>query len=241
VIERRGLGPVLAALAAHAALAVHVQGLRPGWTGVPSPPPAAFAPLLTLGDGQLFYRAGGLGLQNLGDGGGVITPLAAYDYQRLDRWFRLLDRLDPLAHYVPTLAGWYFGQTSRPADLRRIVVYLTAIGARDPARNWRWLAQAVYLARHRLHDVPLALGIARHLAGLAGTQAPLWVRQMPAFVLAEVGEREAARDLLQTILATDPNLAADERLFMRRLIDRQLAAAATPATAAHAASQPGSP
>jgi hypothetical protein len=234
VIRRRGLGLVLAALAAHAALAVHEGGVQAGWTGVPSPPPAASAPLLTLGDEQLLYRAAGFGLQNMGDGGGRTTPLAAYDYGRLDRWLRLLDRLDPAADYAPTLAGWYFGQTTQPADLRRIVAYLTTIGARDPARNWRWLAQAVYLARHRLHDVPLALAIARHLAGLAGTQAPLWVRQMPAFVLAEVGARAAARDLLETILATDPGLPADERRFMRRLIDRQLSAPAAPAVAADA-------
>jgi hypothetical protein len=232
VIQSRGLGLVLAALAAHAALAMQYRGVQAGWPGVPSPPPAALAPLLTLGDDQLFYRATAFGLQNMGDGGGRTTPLAAYDYGRLDGWFRLLDRLDPAASYAPTLAGWYFGQTSRPADLRRIVAYLSAIGARDPAHNWRWLAQAVYLARHRLHDVPLALGIARHLAGLAGTQAPLWVRQMPAFVLAEVGEREAARDLLETILATDPNLPDDERAFMRRLIDQQLATPEAPAPTA---------
>ncbi len=228
MIGSRGLGLVLAALAAHAALAVQYRGVQAGWPGAPSPPPAALAPLLTLGDDQLFYRAAAFGLQNMGDGGGRTSALAAYDYGRLDDWFRLLDRLDPVASYVPTLAGWYFGQTSRPADLRRIVAYLSAIGARDPARNWRWLVQAVYLARHRLHDVPLALEIARHLAGLAGSAAPLWVRQMPAFVLAEVGEREAARDLLQTILATDPDLSGDERAFMHRLIDRQLAAPDAP-------------
>jgi hypothetical protein len=223
VIQRRGLGLVLAALAAHAALAVHHQSVQAGWPGVPSPPPAALAPLLTLGDDQLFYRTAAFGLQNMGDGGDRSTPLAAYDYERLDGWFRLLDRLDPAARYVPTLAGWYFGQTSRPADLRRIVAYLTTVGARDPAHNWGWLAQAVYLARHRLHDVGLALAVARHLAALAGTEAPLWVRQMPAFVLADVGEREAARDLLETILATDRNLSDGEIVFMRHFIDRRLA------------------
>jgi len=230
VTRSPGLGLVLAALAAHAALAGQHRGVQAGWPGVPSPPPAALAPLLTLGDGQLFYRAAAFGLQNMGDGGGRTTPLAAYDYGRLELWLRLLDRLDPAARYVPTLAGWYFGQTSEPADLRRIVDYLRAIGARDPEHNWRWLVRAVYLARHRLHDVQLALEISRHLAGLAGTSAPVWVRQMPAFVLAEVGEREAARDLLETILATDPNLPDDERAFMRRLIDRELTAPQAPAT-----------
>jgi hypothetical protein len=241
VNRRRSLGVVLAALAAHGALAFQHRDVQAGWPGVPSPPPAAAAPLLTLGDEQLFYRAAAFGLQNMGDGGGRIVPLANYDYHRLDAWFRLLDRFDPKAHYVPTLAGWYFGQTSEPADLRRIVAYLSAVGARDPARNWPWLAQAVYLARHRLHDLPLALQIARHLAGLAGTAAPLWVQQMPAFVLAKVGEREAACDLLVTILANDRDLPDDERAFMHRLLDHQLADPGSPAAPASGARRPGSP
>ena len=241
MIRGRGLGLVLAAVLAHGAFAFEHRGVQAGWPGVPGPPPAAAAPLLTLGDEQLFYRAGAFGLQNMGDGGGRIVALADYDYHRLDAWFRLLDGFDPKAHYVPTLAGWYFGQTSEPADLRQIVAYLTTVGARDPARNWPWLAQAVYLARHRLHDLPLALEIARHLAGLAGTAAPLWVQQMPAFVLAQVGEREAARDLLRTILATDRDLPADERAFMHRLLDRSPAGSDAPAAPASAAPRPGSP
>jgi hypothetical protein len=220
---RRGLVVLLAALVAHGALAWHHRPLQAGWPGVPSPPTEALAPLLTLGDDQLFYRIAAFGLQNMGDGGGRATPLAHHDYGRLEAWLRLLDRLDPQADYAPTLAGYYFGQSPKPDDLRRIVAYLTAVGARDPARHWRWLAHAVYLARHRLHDVDLALAVARHLAGLAGTEAPLWVRQMPAFVLADVGEREAARDLLETILATDRNLSAGEIVFMRHFIDQRLA------------------
>ena len=226
-VGRRGLAVLLAALVAHGALAWHHRPLQPGWPGVPSPPRHALAPLLTLGDDQLFYRGAAFGLQNMGDGGGRATPLAHYDYGRLEVWLRLLDRLDPQADYAPTLAGYYFGQSPKPGDLRRIVAYLSAVGARDPARHWRWLAHAVYLARHRLHDVGLALAVARHLAALAGTEAPLWVRQMPAFVLADVGEREAARDLLETILATDRNLSAGEVVFMRHFIDQRLAGPGT--------------
>jgi hypothetical protein len=219
----RGLLILLAALLAHGTLAWHHRTLHAGWPGVPSPPSGALAPLLTLGDDQLFYRSAAFGLQNMGDGGGRTTPLAHYDYGRLEAWLRLLDELDPQADYAPTLAGYYFGQSPVPDDLRRIVAYLRTIGARDPARHWRWLAHAVYLARHRLHDVALALEVARDLAGLAGSEAPLWVRQMPAFVLADVGEREAARDLLETILATDRNLSDGEIVFMRHFIDQRLA------------------
>jgi hypothetical protein len=56
---------------------------------------------------------------------------------------------------------------------------------------------------------------------LPADQVPLWARQMPAFLLAEVGEREAARDLMATILATDANLSPDEIALIERFIDRQ--------------------
>lgn len=208
----------LAALVLHGAFAWHHRDLATAWAGVPTAPPAALASLVTLGDAQLFYRGATFGLQNMGDQGGRVTPLVDYDYDRLGVWFDLLDGLDPTANYVPTLAAFYFSQTPAKEDLRSIVGYLSRIGSRDPARNWRWLAHAVYLARHRLGDLSLALEVAQQLAGLAGSEAPLWVKQMPAFVLAAVGEREAADDLLQTILSTDPNLSVDEIAFMQRFI-----------------------
>ncbi len=208
----------LGALALHALFAWHHRDVANAWTGVPNAPPATAASLVTLGDAQLFYRAATFSLQNMGDQGGRVTPLIDYDYDRLSAWFDLLDGLDPAASYAPTLAAFYFSQTPSKDDLRSIVGYLSRIGSRDPSRNWRWLAHAVYLARHRLGDLPLALEVAQQLAGLAGSEAPVWVRQMPAFVLAAVGEREAADDLLQTILATDPNLSVDEIAFMQRFI-----------------------
>lgn len=226
---RRLLLVALAALAVHAVLAYQQRALQAAWPGVPVAPSAALAPALALGDAQLFYRSAAFGLQNMGDQGGRVTPLTGYDYRRLDDWLAVLDRLDPEADYLPTLAGFYFGQTRDPADLRRIVAYLLRIGARDPARNWRWLAHAAYLARHRLHDLPLALEIAQHLAGIDDPAVPLWARQLPAFVLAEVGEEEAAGDLLRTILATDPTLSDDDVRFMERYLAGRVSGGLSPA------------
>jgi hypothetical protein len=221
-MARRGALILLAAaLLLHAALALHHRERRADWSGVPPPPPLPIAPAMALGDSQLFYRAAAFALQNMGDEGGRVTPLVDYDYARLGAWLDLLDRLDPEARYAPTLAAYYFGQTPDRDDLRRIVAYLGRVGARDPARNWRWLTHAAYLARHRLHDLPLALAVAHPLVGLPEGEVPLWVRQMPAFMLAEVGEREAARDLMATILATDANLSPDEAALIERFIDRQ--------------------
>ena len=218
--RRNGLILLAAALLLHGALALQQRG-REAWSGVPPAPPVLAASALALGDPQLFYRAAALALQNMGDGGAQVTPLADYDHARLADWLDLLDRLDPKARHAPTLAAYYFGQTPDPDGLRRIVAYLSRVGARDPARNWRWLSHAAYLARHRLNDLPLALAVARNLAGLPEGQVPLWARQMPAFLLAEAGERTAARDLMAAIRATDANLSPDEIALIERFIARQ--------------------
>ena len=43
---------------------------------------------------------------------------------------------------------------------------------------------------------------------------------MPAFVLAEVGEAEAARDLIAVILESEPDLSPDEVKYMEEFIIR---------------------
>ena len=51
---------------------------------------------------------------------------------------------------------------------------------------------------------------------------PIWTGQMPAFVLAEAGEREAARDLMEVIMESDSNRAPGDIDFMRDFIETRL-------------------
>lgn len=219
---RNALIAVLVAAALQAAFWSQTRDLRAGWQGVPPPPPPEVARVLAFGDGQFLYRNATFALQNMGDEGGRVTPLKDYDYERLGRWFALLDEFDPKSNYLPVLVGYYFSQSQNTEDVRVVVDYLTGIATRDPKRNWRWLAHAVYLARHRIGDMRLALDLAYRLAGLDVSGLPIWTKQMPAFVLAEVGDKEAARDIMEVILKTDPNLSAEEVNFMRGFIDRRL-------------------
>jgi hypothetical protein len=73
------------------------------------------------------------------------------------------------------------------------------------------------MAKHRLHDMPLALAYADAIARRA-TQAPNWARQMRIFVLEDMGEIEAAKVLLGGLLAsgeiTDPR---EVQFLMERL------------------------
>ena len=220
-IPRSALIAVLAAVALQAAFWTQTRHIRAGWAGVPPVPSREVARAWALGDGQFLYRAATFTLQNMGDEGGRVTPLKDYDYQRLGRWFALLDGFDSESQYLPVLVGYYFSQSQNREDVRVVVDYLDRLAARDPQRNWRWLAHAIYLARHRIGDMNLALNLAYRLAALDVPGLPIWTRQMPAFVLAKVGAKEPARDLMEAILE-DPNVPPEEQRFMRAFIDEHL-------------------
>ncbi len=220
-IPVKALVAVLLALGLQVAFWSQTRDLRAGWEGVPPVPSPKVALALALGDRQFLYRASAFALQNMGDEGGRVTPLRDYDYRRLGRWFRLLDGFDAESEYLPFLVGYYFSQSTDKEDVRVVIGYLAGIATRDPERNWRWLMHAVYLARHRVGDMRLALDLAYRAAALDAPGIPVWTKQMPAFVLADVGEKEAARDLLEEILK-DPNIPPEEANFMRDYIDRRL-------------------
>jgi hypothetical protein len=176
----------------------------------PPPPSPLMLKLAAMGDDQFLFRVLGLQLQTFGDSGGQVTPLSEYDYGRLKGWFEALDGLDPVSDYVAVIAAQYYGVTHKREDLPHIIAYLRAHAAKDYAHNWRWLAHAVYLARHRLKDNALALEVARELAGLPIADLPPWTRAMPAYAMADLGEKEAAIALLSAILATDAKDMTEE-------------------------------
>lgn len=175
-----------------------------------------------LGDPELSYRALALMLQNLGDVGVDTTPLKGYNYERLGRWFFLLDSLDPFSDHVPMIAAYYFGATRIPNDAAVVADYLGKVGQATAGEKWRWLAQAAYLAQHRMNNLDLALSFAYKLSrmGQAGVDMPQWARQMPAFILRTKGDKEAARQLMKNMLVTEKSAHPAEINFMQSyLID----------------------
>lgn len=213
---------LLAGLAGQLLFWSQAHSIRIPWSGVSLAPAPAAARITGLGDAQFYYRAAGLGLQNMGDWAGELTPLVAYDYGRLAGWFTLLSQMDPKSQYVPSFAAYYFGQSRNPDQVRQIIGYLQQLAVENPQQHWRWLAYGTYLARYRVKDPVLGLALAKQLAALPAQNMPVWTRQLPAFVLADAGEREAARDILEAILMTTPDLHPAEQFFIRNYIDTRL-------------------
>ena len=216
------LAGVLAAVSLQLLFWWNARDLRPDVEILGEAPALATVDLVSLGDRQAFYRVQALALQNAGDLDGRVTPLRDMDFPRLIGWFELMDRLDHRASAVITLAAYFYGQTTVKADAVLIARYLRRHALAEPATKWRFLAHAVYLARYRGDDPLLALEIARDLAALDVPDLPPWTRQMQAFILADVGDREAARDVMRVILETDTTLQAEERHFIEQFLRLRL-------------------
>ena len=180
--------------------------------------------MMGLGDAEFAYRYGALELQNLGDSGGQTTALKDYNYKELGRWFWLLDSLDPASDHVPMLAAYVFGGTRVPSDVRVVYDYLSKIGDNPAGQKWRWLVHAIFLARHRLYDLDLALGLAYKLAKMEPTddRLPAWARQMPALVLAEKGDKDDARKIIEDLLISSDKIHPNEVSFMKYYLVHEL-------------------
>ncbi len=197
----------------------YARDFKARWINVPPAPGEAGAVVLTLGDKQMAYRALGLMLQNLGDMGGRSTALKDYDYGELTKWFFLMDRLDPVSDFVPFLAAYYFGSSQDPEKLRPMLDYLLTVGRRPEGEKWRWLAQGVFLARYQMKDMDKALELAHVLAEVENEDMPGWARQMPGFVLAAKGEKEAAYAIMmETLKSSADKLHPAEVNYMREYI-----------------------
>lgn len=167
-----------------------------------------------FGDEQFYFRVLGMQIQNAGDSFGRATPLKDYDYKVLSAWFSLLDTLDSRANYIPALAAYYYSNTQKMEDTRYIVNYLEARGDKDSAKNWWWYSEAVSIANYKLKDKQLALRIAYKLAAVRDPRIPIWTRQMPAFILADLGEEEQAIVVMMNVAREYENLSAGERNYI---------------------------
>ncbi len=193
---------------------------------VPEIPNKYAVEALSLGDKQFYFRFLAIELQNAGDSFGRFTALQNYDYSKLYGWFTMLDSLDKKSRFVPSLASYYFSQTQNKEDNRYIVQYLDEHSSEDIDYNWWWLFQATIIAKSTLGDKKLALDLAYKLSQNNVKEAPLWTKQMPAFIHAELGEDCSAFAVIDQILKENDSgvrqLRPEELDFMRYFIKNRL-------------------
>jgi hypothetical protein len=202
-----------AALAAQVALRAARPPAAPAAGELPPPPSAATLRLASFGEPQAAARLAMLYLQAFDFGGGSATPYRQLDYGRLEAWLGTILELDPRSTYPLFSAARIYAEVPDAERSRRMLGFIYREYQRDPNSRWPWLAHAALIAKHRLHDLPLALAYARAIdRQTTASDVPLWAKQMEIFILEDMNELEAAKIMLGGLLLsgriTDPAEAA---------------------------------
>ena len=149
--------------------------------------------------------------------------------ERLVAWLDTLLELDPHANYPLLMASNLYAQVPDPARQRLMLDFTYRQFLANPAQRWRFLAHAALIAKHSLHDLPLALQYARAIQSHArGANIPHWASQMPIFILEDMGEIDAAQIELGALLASGSITDPQESHFLTERY-QELAAAASKA------------
>lgn len=211
--------PVLAmlalALAAQILWAASVPRLKAGAEALPAVPSREAIVAASFGENIPASEWLALYLQTFDNQPGVSVPFAALDYTVVVGWLERMLLLDPKAEYPLLMATHLYAQVPDPTRQRQMLDFAYRQFLAAPNQRWSWLAHAAIVAKHRLHDLPLALKYAQSIARHAtGREVPNWARQMPIFILEEMGETESAKILLGGLLANNTLTDPHEILFL---------------------------
>ncbi len=201
------------------------EGYHLNLNAIPPAPNKYLVSAASLGDNEFLFRALSARLQNSGDVFGGFVALRNYDYSRIYQWMTVLDTLNSKSSITPALASYYYSQTQNSDDARLVINYLDEHSAQNIDANWWWLFQAIYIAK-RIGDFDRALDLAEKLAQNNAKDAPLWTKQMPAFIGEEMGDGCLAFTVISKLIAESESgakqISADEMNFMRYFISERL-------------------
>jgi hypothetical protein len=223
----RPVGDVPRAVMAALVVALGAQlvwhGRQPGPVAaaseLPPPPSVALLRVAAVGEEPALARLLVLWLQAFDNQPGISIPFRNLDYRRVAAWLERALVLDPRSRYPLLSAARIYAEVPDPERRRIMLEFVERQFLLSPETRWPWMAHAVFIAKHRLHDLPLALRLARMLREYtAPGAAPGWARQMELFVLEDMGDAEGAKVLLGGLIEsgdiTDP---AEARFLQQRL------------------------
>lgn len=165
------------------------------------PPPRELLEVLALGDPETLSRLLMLRMQAFDNQPGISIPFQELDYQRLTNWLEAIALLDLNSQYPYLSAARVYAKVQDEARKRTMLDFVHRGFLRRPNLQWPAMAHAVFIAKHRLQDLELALAYARDIRKhVTDPNVQSWVRQMELFVLEDLGDLESARILLGAFL-----------------------------------------
>ncbi len=231
-VSGRILFLLAAALVAQLSWQLARQAAAPAATDLPPAPSVQALRLASVGEHAALARLAMVWLQAFDSRGDNAIPYQRLDYTRLVGWLHAILDTDPRSEYPLFAAARIYAENSDQAKARLMLDFIFEAFAADPNRRWPALAHAALLAKHRLHDLPLARRYAATIQRLTtDPSVPSWARQMEIFILEDMNELEAAKVMLGGLLATGRIRDPEEQRFLQgRLEEIEQRLKATPSS-----------
>ena len=176
----------------------------------------------SFGDPLALSRLLMLRLQSFDYQPGISIPFLQLDYDKVVSWLNAIAELDPNSQYPLLAAARIYAKVLDPEKKRMMLEFVHKRFLLNPDVQWPAMAHAVFIAKHRLHDLDLALKYAKDIRiHVKRNDLYSWVRQMELFVLEDMGDLESARILLGGFL--ESGIIENEREF--RFLQKRLGAA----------------
>jgi len=181
------------------------------------PPATSLLRLASAGEPIALAKILMLRLQAFDYQSGSRVPYKELDYARVEAWLARILELDPEGQYPLLAASRLYAEVPDETRQRRMLDFVYRQFLRDPDRRWPWLAHATFLAKHRLHDMDLALKYAGALQRYTmAKDVPAWATTMEIFIREDMNELETARIMIGGLLASGRITDRGELNFLDR-------------------------
>ena len=196
------------------------HGQKQAFENIPEPLSATTQGFIQASDQAFVYRLLLIWLQQFDVQSGEYISYRNLNYNNLTGWLTSLQQMSPESQYPMLLATRIYTKVADQQRMRLMLDYIYQQYQSRPEKNWRWLAEATVLARHKLNDLPLALRFAETLANAAEPEIPFWVRDMRLTILEDMGEYEQVKLLVGGLLANKAISDPNEMRFLNILLQR---------------------
>ena len=187
---------------------------------LPAAPQSSFIKFVSLDDPVTAAKLVMLWLQAFDNQPGVSIPLKELNYDKVIEWLDLILELDNRIQYPLLAAIRFYAEVQDEEKQRKMVHYVSEKFIEDPNARWSFMAHAVYIAKHRIKDMQLALECAHLMREYArGDNVPYWAKQMEIFVLEDMGELESAMILIGGLLESGELKDPHQRKFLGQRLE----------------------
>ena len=185
-------------------------------TDLSAPPEQKIIELVGLGDAIAMAKLLMLWLQAFDNQPGVSVPFTNLDYASVIQWLERILALDYKGQYPLLAASHIYSLVQDHEKKRQMLDFIYQQFFIDPNRRWPSMTHAIFIAKHKLKDYPLALKFAHAVAqNVTDQNIPHWVKQMEIYILEDMGEIESAKILIGGLLESGAITDLNELRFLQ--------------------------